>query len=36
MILQLEYKVFPKTGRSLLINLHLNHVYSINLEEVTA
>jgi hypothetical protein len=35
MILQLGYKVFPKIGRSPLIDLHLNHVYSINLEEAT-
>jgi hypothetical protein len=36
MILQLRYKVFPKTGRLFLIDLHLNYVHSINLKEVTA
>jgi len=35
MILQLGYKVFPKIGRLSLTDTHLDHVYSIDLEEAT-
>ena len=36
MILQLGYKVLPKTGRVSVINTHLDHVHSINLKKATA
>ena len=35
MILQLGYKVFPKTIRALLTDPHLDYIYSINLKEAT-
>ena len=36
MILQLGHKVLSKTGRVFIINMHLDHVHSINLEKATA
>ena len=36
MILQLGHKVFPKIGRSSVIDTHLDYVHSINLKEATA
>ena len=36
MILQLGYKVLPKTGKASVIDIYPDHVHSINLEKVTA
>jgi hypothetical protein len=36
MILQLGYKVLPKTGRVSAIDIYLDYIYSINSEKVTA
>jgi hypothetical protein len=35
MILQLGYKVLPETGRASVIDIHPDHIYSINLEKAT-
>ena len=35
MILQLGHKVLPKTGRVFIIDMHPDHIHSIDLEKAT-